>query len=162
MKTSWHAFISGYICCRIYMITIEKHIDFLYLYFFFLIHISLPISSPLYRYLLLMSEWSHTDVREKAKMVYMQVKLRTRVNDLAEWQSNGLDMIISLIDIDQRQGACLVEGKHLKAFKPFKFHFKRFISWKIDCLKKILSISLNDAVQQIIQEGTKRFHSKSW
>lgn len=130
MKTSWHAFISGYICCRIYMITIEMHIDFLYLYFFFLIHISLPISSPLYRYLLLMSEWSHTDVREKAKMVYMQVKLRTRVNDLAEWQSNGLDMIISSIDIDQRQGAYLVEGKHLKAFKPFKFHFKRFISWK--------------------------------
>lgn len=35
-RTSWHAFISGYICCRIYMITIEKHIDFLYLYFFFL------------------------------------------------------------------------------------------------------------------------------
>lgn len=130
MKTSWHAFISGYICCRIYMITIEKHIDFLYLYFFFLIHISLPISSQLSRYLLLMSEWSHTDVWEKAKMVYIQVKLRTRVNDLAEWQSNGLDMIISLIDIDQRQGACLVEGKHLKAFKPFKFHFKRFISWK--------------------------------
>lgn len=61
-------------------------------------------------------------------MVYKQVKLRTRVNDLAEWQSNGLDMIISLIDTDQRQGACLVEGKHLKAFKPFKFHFKRFIS----------------------------------
>lgn len=61
-------------------------------------------------------------------MVYIQVKLRTRVNDLAEWQNNGLDMIISSIDIDQRQGACLVEGIHLKAFKPFKFHFKRFIS----------------------------------
>lgn len=56
MKTSWHAFISGYICCRIYMITIEKRIDFLYLYFFFRIHISLPISSQLSRYLLLMSE----------------------------------------------------------------------------------------------------------
>lgn len=88
MKTSWHAFISGYICCRIYMITIEIHIDFLYLFFFF-IHLSPPISSQLSRYLLLMSEWSHTDVREKAKIVYMQVKLRTRVYDLAEWQNNG-------------------------------------------------------------------------
>lgn len=131
MKTSWHAFISGYICCRIYMITIEKHIDFLYFYFFFsYTYISTNFFTQPSRYLLSMSEWSHTDVREKAKMVYIQVKLRTRVNDLAEWQSNGLDMIISSIDIDQRQGACLVEGKHLKAFKPFKFHFKRFISWK--------------------------------
>lgn len=94
-------------------------------------------------------------------MVYIQVKLRTRVNDLAEWQSNGLDMIISLIDIDQRQGACLVEGKHLKLSNRLNSISKGLYLEKIDCLKKILSISLNDAMQQIIQEGTKRFHSKS-
>lgn len=130
MKTSWHAFISGYICCRIYMITIEKRIDFLYLYFFFLY---------IYLYQFLhhftdISFWCQNDHTQmygrKPKWFICRWSWGHWVNDLAEWQSNGLDMIISLIDIDQRQGACLVEGKHLKAFKPFKFHFKRFISWK--------------------------------
>lgn len=68
------------------------------------------------------------------------MKLRTRVNDLAERQNNGLDMVISSTDIDQRQNVCLVEEKHLKAFKPFKFHFNRFIFYvsleKIGRLKK--------------------------
>lgn len=139
MKTSWHAFISGYICCRIYMITIETHIDFLYL-FFFLIHLSPPISSQLSRYLLLMSEWSHTDVRESQNCLYAGEVENKSLWPLQNGKTIGLDMIISSTDIDQRQGACLVEGKHLKAFKPFKFHFKRFIFFvlleKINRLKK--------------------------
>lgn len=131
MKTSWHSFISGYICCRIYMITIETHIDFLYL-FFFLIHLSPPISSQLSRYLLLMSEWSHTDVRESQNCLYAGEVENKSLWPLQNGKTIGLDMIISSTDIDQRQGACLVEWKPLKAFKPFKFHFKRFIFFVLE------------------------------
>lgn len=121
------------------MITIETHIDFLYLFFFLYIYLhQFPHNFPD------ISFWcqnDHTQMYErKPKLFICRWSCEQEFMTLQNGKTMGLDMIISSTDIDQRQGACLVEGKHLKAFKPFKFHFKRFIFFvlleKINRLKK--------------------------
>lgn len=120
------------------MITIETHIEFLYLFFFYTF-----ISTNF----LTTFQISPFDVRMithrctgEPKLFICRWSCEQEFMTLQNGKTMGLDMIISSTDIDQRQGACLVEGKHLKAFKPFKFHFKRFIFFvlleKIDRLKK--------------------------
>lgn len=139
MKTSWHAFISGYICCRIYMITIETHIEFLYLFFFYTF-ISTNFLTTFQISPFDVRMITHRCTGESQNCLYAGEVENKSLWPLQNGKTIGLDMIISSTDIDQRQGACLVEGKHLKAFRPFKFHFKRFIFFvlleKINCLKK--------------------------